>query len=209
MSGRWRVQPATRPARRAGLFLRLVGERHQALLYRCPTVRLLEPWEPLPPAIARLGPDLLADGVAGGPAAVSALRRVDPDRAVGEVLLDQRVLAGIGNAYKNETCFLAGVSPWRPVESLTEAECHALGEIAADLMSAGVEHGGPIGTYVPPGIGAGARVGTKWVHGRANRPCRRCGEPIRSRGQGDDNRTTYWCPTCQPDRASGAGSRPA
>lgn len=197
MSGRWRIQPASQPARRGGLFLRLVGERHQALLYRCPTVRLLEPWEALPPAIARLGPDLLGDGVAGGPTAVRALRSVSPERAVGEVLLDQRVLSGIGNAYKNETCFLAGVDPWQPVGGLSDEQRHTLGDIAAALLSAGVEQGGLIGTYSPHGVNARTRVGTKWVHGRANRPCRQCGSPIRARGQGDDNRTTYWCPTCQ------------
>jgi endonuclease-8 len=197
MSGRWRIQPAARPARRGGLFLRLVGERYQALLYRCPTVQLLEPWEPIPPAIARLGPDLLAEGVEGGPTALAAFAGVDPDRAVGEVLLDQRVMAGIGNAYKNETCFLAGVDPWRAIADLTREERHALGEIAADLLAAGVEQGGRIGTYSPPGVSARARIGTTWVHGRANRPCRACGSRIRARGQGEDNRTTFWCPTCQ------------
>ena len=202
MSGVWRLRPAAAAQPRGGLFLALHTERDVAALYRCPTVRLLEPGEPLPAALRRVGPDLLDAGVDPALATAAALGSCDPTRQVGDALMDQRLVAGIGNVYKSETCFLAGIDPWRAVGSLAAEEAAALGATAARLLADGVADGGPIRTYrrpgppgrPPPRAGGGR---TTWVYRRRGLPCRRCGTPIRSRGQGDDNRTTYWCPTCQ------------
>lgn len=196
MSGVWRLLPADRPLRRAGLFLVLRTERHAAALYRCPTVRLLEAGEPLPAAVRGLGPDLLGDGVDPGAAAAAALTRAEPTRQVGDALLDQRLVAGVGNVYKSEALFLTGVDPWRPVGSLTRDEAAGIGAIAARLLAEGVRGGGAIRTYRPPAAPPWSRERT-WVYGRRGKPCRRCGTGIRARGQGEANRTTYWCPACQ------------
>ena len=196
MHGVWRLLPASRGPRRGGLFLALWTADHVAALYRCPRVRLLEPGEPLPRDLLATGPDLLDQEVEPGEAAAAAFARLEPTREVGEALMDQRVVAGVGNVYKSEACFLAGVDPWRPVGALRPEEAAALGATAARLMAADVAAGGPIRTYRPPDAPPWARERT-WVYGRRGKPCRRCGAPIRSRGQGDANRTTYWCPGCQ------------
>jgi endonuclease-8 len=196
MSGVWRLLPASRELRRAGLFLALGTAAHVAALYRCPRVRLLEPGEPLPRDLLATGPDLLGADMEPGSATARALGRLEPTRQVGEALVDQRVVAGVGNVYKSEACFLSGIDPWRPVGSLSEEEAAALGSVAARLLAEGVRDGGPIRTWRPPDAPPRARERT-WVYGRPGRPCRRCGALIRSRGQGDANRTTYWCPGCQ------------
>jgi endonuclease-8 len=194
MTGVWRLRRAAEPLRRGGLWLALWTEEHVVAQYRGPVLRLLEPGQPLP-SVSALGPDLV-DAEDPGGATARRLARVDPDRTVGEALLDQRVVAGIGNVYKCETCFLTGIDPWRPVGTLTTAEAAALGETAAALMAADVRDGYAITTYRSP-RGSPIASGAKWVYGRRGRPCRRCGTPVRSRGQGDANRTTYWCPSCQ------------
>lgn len=197
MSGVWRLVPDGRPVRPAGLFLAIAVPGWTAALYRCPTVRLLEPGEPLPPAVRRLGPDLLAAATQPASAALTALRRTDGTRQVGDAVLDQRVMAGIGNVYKSETLFLAGIDPWRPVGGLTDEECARIGGIAAGLLEKGVRDRGRIVTFEGGGREPRRRGSQTWVYGRDGRPCRRCGTPILSRGQGDANRTTYWCPACQ------------
>ncbi|MCB0874177.1 MAG: Fpg/Nei family DNA glycosylase [Thermoleophilia bacterium] len=198
MSGVWRLLAAGRPVPDGQLFLAIGTPRWVAALYRCPNMRLLEPGTPLPPAVAALGPDLLDDGVDPGTAMVAALRRCDPTRQVGEAVMDQRLVSGIGNVYKSESLFLAGVDPWRAVGSVTEDEALEIGRIANELLAKGVRQRGRISTYEPPGRPPGlAPSGQKWVYRRQGHPCRRCGTRIRSRGQGDANRTTYWCPGCQ------------
>lgn len=196
MSGVWRLMPATRTPSRGGLFLALWTRSHVATLYRCPQVRLLEPGQPLPTSLRATGPDLLDSEVDPGPAAGAALARLEAGRQVGDALMDQRVVSGIGNVYKSETCFLTGIDPWRAVGSLTPEEATALGATAARLLGEGVRDAGAIRTFRPPDAPPWSRERT-WVYGRRGRPCRRCGTRVRSRGQGDDNRTTYWCPTCQ------------
>lgn len=196
MSGVWRLGRSTRPPAPGGLFLALWTEDHVASLYRCPQVRLLEPVDPLPRGVTTTGPDLLDHAVDPGAAAAAALARLEPTREVGDALMDQRVVAGIGNVYKSETCFLAGIDPWRGVGTLSPDEAHSLGATAARLLADGVRDAGAIRTYRPPGGRPFSRERT-WVYNRRGRPCRRCGTPVRSRGQGDANRTTYWCPACQ------------
>jgi endonuclease-8 len=196
MNGVWRLAPASREPRRTGLVLALWTADHAAALYRCQRVRLLEPGEPPPRDLAATGPDLLGAGVDPGAATAAALGRIEPSRQVGEALLDQRVVAGVGNVVKSEACFLAGVDPWRAVGSLDPAEAAALGATAARLLADGVRDAGGLRTYRSPDAPPWSR-GRTWVYGRRGKPCRRCGATIRSRGQGDANRTTYWCPGCQ------------
>jgi endonuclease-8 len=118
---------------------------------------------------------------------VANLRR-DGGRAVGDALLDQRNVAGIGNVWKAESLWAAHVSPWAPVATLGDAELRAVLEEAHRSMRAGLGGARPL----------------RRVYRRTGRPCPRCGEPIRSRGQGDDNRTAYWCPGCQGEQGGEA-----
>ena len=196
MSGVWRLRRADRPIFPGGLFLALWTAEHVAALYRCPTLRLLEPGEPLPRAVRALGPDLLGADVEPGEATRAALRASEPTREVGDALMDQRLVSGVGNVYKSEACFVAGIDPWRTVGSLTPEEAAELGATASRLLGQGVAEAGAIRTYRAPGAPPWTRE-RKWVYGRRGKPCRRCGALIRARGQGEANRTTYWCPGCQ------------
>jgi endonuclease-8 len=133
------------------------------------------------PALVRLGPDPLADGFRPEDGIRALRQRSDRERQLGDALLDQAVIAGIGNRYKAEGCFAARVSPWRRLADLSDTELRAVVLETASLMRAGVETGRQPAD----------------VYRREGRPCPRCGEPIVSRGQGDANRTTYWCTGCQ------------
>jgi endonuclease-8 len=115
---------------------------------------------------------------------LARLRAQDPARAIGDALLDQRVLAGIGNVWKSESCFAAAVNPWRPLERVSDEEALAIAEFAHERMSRSAE-------------ADGFSERPHAVYKRAGLPCERCGTQVRSHGQGDDNRTTYWCPGCQ------------
>ncbi len=107
---------------------------------------------------------------------MAALATVTPGREIGEALLDQRIVCGIGNVYKSESLFLAGIDPWRAVGSLSFDEATALGATAARLLHTGTLHRGPISTYDPPGwLPSRGPSGQNWVYGRRGRPCRRCG----------------------------------
>lgn len=163
MSGSWRVFSAHEEPRPGGLWLLLVTPEAIVAQYRGPTLRLLEPGE-TPRPVAQLGPDLLAADVDAGEAMVHRLAAADPGRTIGETLMDQRVVAGIGNVYKSETLFLCGIDPWRPVGSITPDEARALGAEARELMQIGVRSGGGISTYAPGG-GTPSR-GLKWVYRR-------------------------------------------
>jgi endonuclease-8 len=169
MRGRWTVVPRGR--QRVGRpWLVLRGQDQEAVLWNGPVLELERG------RTARLGPDVLTERVD-----VFRLRRVDQSRQVGEVLLDQRVVAGIGNLWRAEALWHARVSPWRTLGETGDDELQRVLDEAARLMRASLE---------------GERPGRS-VYRRAGRPCPRCGTPIRSRGQGDDNRTAYWCPGCQ------------
>ena len=132
--------------------------------------------------LAMLGPDVLA-GELDEPEILRRLRADDQARPIGDALLDQRTVAGIGNLWKCEGCFAAAVDPWRPTGGVPDDEALA-------ILRA-----------VRPKMQQSALDGMQDVHrviyGRAGRPCPRCGAPIRSRGQGDHNRLTYWCARCQ------------
>jgi endonuclease-8 len=193
MVGSWRLLTAAQPILRRNLWLALWTDTHVAAQYNGPRLRLYEPGEPIP-GIGRVGPDLLDDGSDPGDVATRRLAALDPDRLVGEALMDQRVMAGIGNIVRSETLFSCGIDPFRRCGELTADEAHIIGTTASQILAEGVAAGGRIATFRP--LNPSSRERT-WVYGRTGRPCRRCGTPIRSRGMGDANRTVYWCPVCQ------------
>jgi endonuclease-8 len=123
--------------------------------------------------------------------------------ALADVLLDQRVLAGVGNVFKSEVCFVSGLNPFRMAATLTRDEAMAAIAGARRLLRANVleDSGGIIVTYRGQQrrtTHASDPSASLWVYGRNGEPCRRCGELIRRRIQGADARVTYWCPQCQP-----------
>ncbi|MCD9145613.1 DNA-formamidopyrimidine glycosylase family protein [Streptomyces albireticuli] len=197
MDGSWRVfAPGERWRGGPSHQIRavLANAAHTAVGYRLPVLELLRTADE-GAVVGHLGPDLL------GPDwdAAEALRRLlaDPARPLGEALLDQRNLAGIGNVYKSELCFLLRVSPWLPVAELPAPE--RLPTLAKKLLEANKGRSTRITT-------ADARRDHQlWVYGRAGRPCRRCGTALRTADQGTpgQERPTYWCPRCQPDHPAG------
>jgi endonuclease-8 len=145
------------------------------------------------PALARLGPDLVAPDADLAEVLRRARGPQHADRGVAELLLDQSVAAGIGNVYKSEVCFLLGVDPWTSVRALPDATLRGLYERAAALLRANVGPGPR--TTTADGRRGDGRL---WVYRRVGRPCRRCGAAIRAESQGRPTpRRTYWCPRCQ------------
>ena len=176
MSGRWQV--VERGASRHGKpWLVLTGEEREALLWNGPVLELTSR------ATRRLGPDILAEPPDLA-AMVANLRRAHPSRELGDALLDQRLVAGIGNLWKAEALWHAGLSPWLALGEASDEELERVLVEASRLMRASLDRG----------------RNERAVYRKAGRPCPRCGERIHSRGQGDDNRTAYWCPGCQPAR---------
>jgi endonuclease-8 len=186
MDGSWRVRPAAERIREDHRIRLVLGNQDwQAIGYQLGVVELIRTREESQ-VTGHLGPDLLgADWDSD-----EAVRRLsaEPDRPIGEALLDQRNLAGIGNVYKAEVLFLRGVNPWQPAGAV--ADLPALVKLARRLLEANKERHGHVTT------GNLQRGQEHWVYGRRGRACRRCGTPIRSEGQQD--RVTFWCPSCQP-----------
>ncbi len=175
MSGRWQVRVRGAPVRgRPWLVLRSAG--HEALLWNGPVLELSRDGRGRRP----LGPDILAEPP-DLEAMVARLRGEHPSRELGDALLDQRLVAGIGNIWRAEALWHARLSPWLRLAETTDDELDRVFGEAARLMRGSLENGGA----------------ERHVYRRAGRPCPRCGELIRSRGQGDANRTAYWCPGCQ------------
>ena len=213
MTGQWGVyrrgERWRRAPRRAWLVIRTAA--HEVVEFDGPVLELMtESRTRFDRRLAMLGPDVLSENFDES-RFLARLRQDDATRGIGDALLDQRNLAGIGNVWKSEGCFLAGVDPWRRGEGVSEAEVLDVVRGIRPLMQMSVERGGRIVTYEPSRPGPqrgditsrkrpalpGARGSLTWVFERTGLPCRRCGTLIRARGQGDDNRTTYWCPSCQ------------
>jgi endonuclease VIII len=148
--------------------------------------------------VGHLGPDLL-DPAWDDPHAAEALRRflARPDSELGLVLLEQRVMAGVGNLYKAETCFLLGLSPWTPVRNVPDPA--AAITVARELLLRNADRPQQSTT------GSLARGRQHWVYERGGRPCLRCGTRIRTAEQGDGiyARLAFWCPRCQPGPGPG------
>jgi endonuclease-8 len=175
MTGRWRVrQPGGSPQRGAP-WLVLRTSEWEASQWNGPVLAIGTA------PVRELGPDLLAPETDTS-AIVARLRRADPSRLVGEALLDQRLVAGIGNVWLAEMLWQARVSPWARLGDVSDEELTAALGWVREAMTASV---------------AGRRS-RRAVYRGAGRGCPRCGDVIRSGGLGEANRTAYWCPTCQP-----------
>lgn len=216
MDGAWRVfAPDERWRGGPGHQIRAIlgNTEHTAVGYRLPVLELLRTDEE-DRAVGHLGPDLLGPDWDPGLALERLLAA--PDRPLGEALLDQRNLAGIGNVYKCELCFLARVTPWLPVGALPDGVLPRLVALAERLLHANRDRPTRTTTITselrtPPNRNLSPRpipdTGRPpprpphrvrerlYVYGRARRPCLRCGTPIRLADQ--DDRPTYWCPRCQ------------
>jgi endonuclease-8 len=175
MSGRWRVEPRGAP-RRGRPWLVLRGAEHEAVLWNGPVLELVRSSG----RIAELGPDIL-----GSPpdldAMVARLRGAPQAGAVGDAVLDQRLVAGIGNMWKAEALWQARVSPWRALGDVSDDELRETLAAAHRLMRDRLDGARPLHR----------------VYRRAGRACGRCGAVVRSYPQGENARTAYWCPGCQ------------
>ena len=157
--------------------------------------------------LATLGPDLLGEFDADR---AMARIREQGDRPVHEVLLDQRVMAGIGNVYKSELLFLSRLHPDTPADRVGEPAWRELMRLAQSLLKANVSDGTmQIVTYrgLRRTTGRMNPEDRVWVYSRGGQPCRKCGTPIASRKDGDAARVTYWCPSCQQPNTSHEGTK--
>ena len=184
MTGSWRVLDGPRrPSATAWLVLRR-GDQEVVQL-KGPVLELMtESRTRFDQRLAGLGPDILAQQL-DERRYLRRLREEDPTRGIGDALLDQRTIAGIGNLWKSEGCFLAEIDPWRPVGKVSDDEALAIVRELRPRMRASATDG--------------RQDVWRQVYNAAGRPCPRCGPPamIKARGQGDGNRPTFWCPNCQ------------
>ncbi|UUN29547.1 Fpg/Nei family DNA glycosylase [Streptomyces sp. FIT100] len=201
MDGAWRVFAAGErwrggPSHQVRVVLG--NTEHTAVGYRLPVLELLRTQDE-DRVVGHLGPDLL--GPDWDPTTAVRNLLADPGRPLGETLLDQRNLAGIGNVYKSELAFMARVTPWLPVGELAPGVPERLVATAQRLLEENKNRFDRRTTTTArtpaPAGGAGRRPGEQhlFVYGREGRPCLRCGTAIRKAGQ--DERVTYWCPGCQ------------
>jgi endonuclease VIII len=182
MTGRWRVRPrGDRVPGNAWLVIRR-GDS-EVLQLGGPVLELMtESRTRFDQRLAGLGPDILAAQLDEA-AFLRRLRQDDPTRPIGDALLDQRTIAGIGNLWKSEGCFAAAIDPWRATAEVADAEALAIvRELRPRMQQSAAD---------------GRQDRWRRIYNAAGRPCPRCGTPIRSRGMGDDNRPTFWCPSCQ------------
>jgi endonuclease-8 len=198
MRGTWHVYRPGTPWRKPGRSARVTIETAGAVAvcFGAPVVELLPPGgTDRHPALRRLGPDILSPDFDA--ASARERLRARGELEVGVALLDQTVLAGIGNVYKSEVCFLSRVNPFDRVAALDDATLGRLVETARRQMrrnlGPGMRRTRPDGT-----------PGRLWIYGRAGRPCLRCGAAVERRVQGEQARPTYWCPGCQPRTAATA-----
>ena len=179
MNGRWRVRPPGRPPWRGSPWLVLRTSRWEATQWNGPVLCLDDG------RVGGLGPDLLADATTVE-LVLRRLRAADQRFLVGEALVDQRIVAGIGNMWLAELLWHGRVSPWARLADVSDEAFRESLDWGRRAMRASVRGTRP----------------SRTVYRRAGRACPRCGEPVRSRGLGDANRTAYWCPSCQPVAAS-------
>jgi len=183
MTGAWHTapigQPWRRAPRRAWLVLRARG--NEAVQFDGPLLELMTGLRArIDPRIARLGPDILGEAFDEADF-LRRLREDDPTRPIGDALLDQSIVAGLGNIWRAEACFDAGVSPWRPAAQVSDEEALAAVNAVRPRMA-------------DSGRG-GMQMRTRHIYKQPR--CPKCRGPVQSRGMGDDNRTAYWCPRCQ------------
>jgi endonuclease-8 len=204
MSGSWHIYRPGERWQQPRVNMRIVVENSDyiAVGFRVPVAKMFKPQElaralKIPsPAIDVLSEDFNA-------AEVERQLLAHGSEEIADVLLHQEVMAGVGNVFKSEICFVTGINPFRKVATLGLSQVQALIAASQKLVSANVleDSGDTIVTY-----GGRKRRTTHesdpgaslWVYGRNGEPCRRCGDPIRRRIQGPDARVTFWCQRCQP-----------
>jgi len=173
----------------------LETERAVAVAFNTPTLELLtDAGLARDRSLRELGPDLLGREF-DVDEAVRRLRERNSEE-LGNALLDQRAVAGIGNVVKSETAFMERMDPWALVGDFSDGELHGALRTARRLLQANTRGGARVTT------GSARRGQELWVYGRTGRPCRRCGTRIETRRQGELARSTYWCPRCQPSKAA-------
>jgi endonuclease VIII len=187
MTGSWATYENGRPWRRSPkrAWLVLRAREHAVVQFDGPVLELLTDARVRnDPRIAHLGPDILAPEF-DAERFLRRLREDDPTRPIADALIDQQTIAGIGNLWKSEGCFAAGIDPWRPAGRVSDEEALAIVESIRPRMQHSAEHG--------------FQRREQHVYERAGRPCPRCGPAarIQRRHQGDGNRKTFWCPQCQ------------
>lgn len=204
MNGRWHIYRHGERWQAPRLHMRIVIENseYQAVGFRVPVARMhTEQSLARDLHVARREDDVLSDEF--DTAAALARLLASPHEALADALLDQSVLAGVGNVFKSEICFVLGLHPFRAVGTLTREEAATTISTAKKLLRVNVleDSGDLIVTFRSQQrrtTHASDPSASLWVYGRAGEPCRRCGEQIRRRIQGEDARVTFWCPLCQP-----------
>ncbi len=171
-----------RAPRRAWLVLRTPG--HVVVQFDGPVLDLMtDARARFDQRLAALGPDIVAPEPFDEEEFLRRLRQDDPTRPIGDALLDQRTVAGIGNLWKVEGCFAAGIDPWRPTGRVSDDEALAIVRDVRPRMQQSAHDGN--------------QTRHKAIYARRDGRCPRCGGRVHQRGQWDDNRPTYWCPGCQ------------
>jgi endonuclease VIII len=186
MTGSWQVVPLggqwRRHPRRAWLVMRR-GDR-EVIQFDGPVLELMTDGRTrLDQRIAGLGPDVVSPQPFDERDYLRRLREDDPTRPIGDALLDQRIVAGMGTVWRSEACWRAEVDPWRPVAGVGDDEALLLCSSVRPLMQRSAQDG--------------FQNRDQQVYNRAGMACPRCGERIRRATQGDDNRPLFWCPGCQ------------
>lgn len=197
--GSWHVyrvgEPWQKEARKARVVLQTAT--HVAVLFSAPICELIHRDDLAAHKTAETGPDLLADTFDAAEAERRFRAAMHAEREVGELIMDQTVIAGIGNVLKSEILFEAGIHPQRLPGSVTAAEWATFVQAARTLIQRSYSNGGFDGAFLPPGAEVEPhRYG--YVYRRRTYPCLRCGTPIQMARQGQRQRMTYFCPTCQP-----------
>ncbi len=195
MEGSWhRYLPGTpwrRPARQARVIL--TTEAWVAVCFNAPVVEWLTAWQVTHhPMLANLGPDLLGDPTDLETTIEQCINRlrIAPERPLGEALLDQRLIAGLGNVYKSELLFIERLDPFQPVANYDDTTLHHLLTVAHKWMRRNLGPG-------PRQTRWGAGRERTWVYGRSGELCAVCNTTLQMRRQGQLGRSTYYCPVCQ------------
>lgn len=203
LHGSWhRYRPGEtwrRPPSRAALVIEVPGA--VAVCFDAPVVELFERRaEAVHPTISMLGPDLLDEKYDQAEAIRRLRDESRADTAIGEAILDQRAVAGVGNVYKSEVLFMERVDPFAPVKSLDDDTLNRILTTAREQLQANARSDAPAGRSTTVDLKTGKRLAPSrlWVYDRAGRPCHRCGTPISSDSQGAElPRVTYWCPSVE------------
>ena len=207
MSGSWHIYRTGEKWMRSrrDMRIRIAVERFEAVAFNVPVAEFHTAASLLrSTSIPKLGPDILSEGFTAqtGFERLQERARTHPEDEIANVLLNQRVMAGLGNVYKSEVCFAARVHPFRKMRTITADEMQQMADFSLRYMKANVLDGSGDGIVTYTGHRRTTHAANSddrlWVYGRRGKECRRCGATIEMRKQGSGARTTFWCPSCQP-----------